>query len=478
MTRAASTALAALAAVAVLATGCYRDRYACTADTDCDLEGGRCELATGACSSYDPRCPAERRYAEHAGELTGTCFDDSVAPANPCAAGQPPARPEGCFAEVCAAVPACCATGWSDACVQQAQLRCELRCDTRIAITATTAPPGATTRLWDLRWTAGRWTATARDDLRTTLAWLAPAPGSREPRLAGFTARGFAIDGGDSFATPAERSYQTATSVDFDRAGRDTVALTYTIGPPTTGRLDLLDVDTGAVRALDSLVAVRTVWGDHDHDAFPDGIAGLGPQYTLLDNLDGPDHLRAIAATTTGTVGTNPTGGAALRSFDYADLDGDGLLELIAIGSTLRVHAGDPVAISDRVRLNLDCDPPGGNCAPGDVGYVGAALPARDGAQLVVSTISAGINGRTVYLGGLGGRFQPIATCATCPPFLALVARDLDGDRALDLVAIDAQLHVHTALAATGYAFVAAQPIAAAITAAVVTTSVSGAPLP
>ena len=68
--------------------------------------------------------------------------------------------------------------------------------------------------------------------------------------------------------------------------------------------------------------------------------------------------------------------------------------------------------------------------------------------------------------------------CPICPPIIALAARDLDGDRRLDLVGIDPRLGVHTALAADGYRFVASTPIFPGPAFGVVELSVTGAPTP
>src|SRR6185436_2028753 len=96
---------------------------------------GRCEL-DHRCSQIDATCSTNRRYSDHAGAVANTCFDDRATPLNLCAAGQAPAIPDKCAATVCQQLPSCCATGWSEACVQQAQILCpEVQCDTRIAIT-------------------------------------------------------------------------------------------------------------------------------------------------------------------------------------------------------------------------------------------------------------------------------------------------------------------------------------------------------
>ena len=70
--------------------------------------------------------------------------------------------------------------------------------------------------------------------------------------------------------------------------------------------------------------------------------------------------------------------------------------------------------------------------------------------------------------------------CMACPSVLAVVARDLDGDHVLDLVAIDARLRIYTALAAMGYVFGAPTSIVTPLPAIYdsVDVSVSGAVIP
>src|SRR6185503_10321882 len=112
--------------------------------------------------------------------------------------------------------------GWFDACAQIAQetASCELDCDTRIAITATR---GTVTERWDVRWSNQQWTSIdPRNDL-TALSWVGPAPGTPEPRLAGATATELVI-GGTNLEIPMGRTYQSITSIGFDRDRRDTIA--------------------------------------------------------------------------------------------------------------------------------------------------------------------------------------------------------------------------------------------------------------
>jgi hypothetical protein len=449
--------------------GCLDPDYHCTTSHDCDVgEAGRCEVDR-RCTAYDPACASHRRYSDHSGPASNTCFNDAVAPINLCAAGQPPARSEGCAATVCQAVPSCCDTGWSEACVQQAQLSCsDVVCDTRIAITASDRMGDA--ELWDLTWDGARWTMRS-DPRKSVLAWLAPAPGDLQPRLAGFAATGSALvyDGG-SFPVAPDRSYLAATSVDFDRDGRPTAVLGYT---DTNGnpRLEVFKLDDGSSRSIVTLAA-RLSWGDLDHDAFPDGMAtstspGSGT-YRLLSNAEAPGHNRTIgAAVDSSMVGGVTTGTPAVRGFDWIDANRDHLLDAIAYGSELNVHLGQRLGLSDTPQIRVDCDPPalvmtcngsGGTTNTQTAqSFAGAAVPEAAGAALVIAEVPSGptvpptlhrveVTGSALDLPRASTYTFPSCGAAPCPPILAVVARDLDGDHQLDIIAIDSELQVYTAL--------------------------------
>lgn len=492
VSRPAWCAVAALACGLAGLAGCVRPDYACTTDRDCDVgEAGRCEV-DGRCTAIDLTCATHRRYSLHSGPRTGQCFDDSVAPANLCAAGQPPAVPGPCTSAVCDALPSCCSTGWSEACVRQAQLQCsQLVCDTRIAITANA--PGRS-ELWDLRWDGTTWSAQL-DTRHSVLAWLAPAPGGSEPRLAGFTDGALMID---DLALPvaSSHSYLEATSVDFDRDGRATAALAFTDGRGL--RLEIIKLDGGSTREIATVAATRLSWGDVDHDGFPDGIAGAGGsnRYHLLSSIDGTDHLRDIddRVVTNVTGGTSAAAGTLppIRSFDWIDIDRDRQLDVIVYGFSVDVHLGRGDAIGTSVLLRIDCDPPtNANAAictgmiQADHAFAGAALPALPTPALVIAThprralYRAELRTMPVTPSLTAYTFPPSTCGTTCPPIVAVVVRDLDGDHALDVVAIDADLQVFTALASEGTELRAAikiptMPDAAAFP--VVRTSVTGAP--
>lgn len=463
----------------VLVTACFEDRYRCETDNDCDLgAAGRC-APDGYCTAFDADCATERRYTAHSGERSEQCFDDRLALANLCAAGQAPAIAEGCAATVCAAIPACCETGWSEACVREAQRRCPLACETRIAITA---QRGTNRALWDLRWNAdtSSWAAT-RSDREMLLAWLAPEPGGATPRLAGFGATGELVVEDRAFTIGGRRDYGSLTSIDLDRDGRDTVTLAYEIAAPSMSSVMTVKLDTGGLREIAVTASEHVTWGDDDRDGFPDGIAGSNSRYTLLDNFDGDDHVRSLASATSNTVTAPTAGSPPLRGFDWLDVDGDGRLDLAVFGSAVRVHVG-----SDRIRdtpvLTLDCNPPRRDtsaCVIEDTAFAGAALPRTSGPGLVM----AGFPGRTLWRAALEAGTPDIAPiafaspCPSCGPILAVVTRDLDGDGELDIVGIDGRLGIYTALSTGDGKLARALPIPdPGMTFNTIETSVTGVP--
>lgn len=469
-------AVAGCAAACAVALGaCIDPDYHCTTDRDCDVgEAGRCEIDQ-RCTAYDPVCASHRRYSDHSGPASNTCFDDAVAPANLCAAGQPPALREGCAATVCKALPSCCDTGWSEACVQQAQLSCsDVVCDTRIAITASDRM--GDTELWDLTWDGARWSMTPGSHVGV-LAWLAPAPGENQPRLASFTTSttmpplmdSLVFDGG-SFSIPTG-TYLEATSVDFDRDGRPTAVLGYT-DMSSNPRLAIVKLDDGSSRSI-SAFAARLSWGDLDHDAFPDGMAAstspTSGNYRLLSNAEAADHSRTIGAVVETSMGSNPTTGSpAVRGFGWVDVNRDHKLDVIAYGSEVNLHVGQSVGLPDTPQIRIDCDPPAASSACNGSGgtmntqvnqsFAGAAVPGAAGTALVIATFPANpatqppslhraeIATSPLALGPPSAYAFPACAASPCPPILAVVARDLDGDHQLDVIAIDSELQVYTAL--------------------------------
>jgi hypothetical protein len=494
--------------VALALGGCFEDRYQCTTDAQCDLGGGgRCE-ANGYCTAFDDTCRTERRFSAHAGALSGTCYDDATALANPCAGGQGPARAEGCYADVCARLPACCDLAWTDACVQIAQEACELSCDTRIAITATRQ---TTTELWDARWDGSSWTVKQRTELGSPMAWVAPELGTTEPRLAAMTAGGLTI-GNAMIPVVAGRTYEAVTSIGFDRDERLSVAASYSTLSMSYG-VELRTLTDTSLRDMVGPAAENMSWGDLDRDGFPDAVVRTGNAYSLLQNLADDTNGRKLSAqSVANTTGGQTLGSQQLRAIDWLDIDGDTRLDLVVFGNSVRIHK-TAEGIRDAAELELDCLPPSTarSCQSDpepnleSASYVGAALPTSAEPGILMAPFP----GRKLYRARVQGDAVIVTTlkfpgdtcsciencnmnlcpgasctcnydCSACVPILAVASRDLDHDRRLDLVAIDAKLQLYTALASGNFAWSAPVVIPSpfGMNFQNVTLSVTGAPTP
>ena len=461
MTRVADRRCAVIlhALVVVMVVGCIHDHYECAVDAECNLmAGGRCE-ADHHCTEPDVKCAVGRSYSSHSGAESGTCWPGTAELQNVCAGGQPAAVATGCAALVCGALPTCCTTGWGDACVLEAERTCQTVCNTWIAITATKAGPY--TELWDLRYDGATWTAKERQDRHGVLSYLAPAPGTGQPRISGFIGTDNALAVGDppaetDYVLPRDHKYSDVSSVDLDRDLRDTVALSWQdSNTPINSFIEVLKLGGGDVRQIPTPAAIRQCWGDDDHDAFPDAVAGSGTRYNFLDNIPGADHQRSLEGLVSSNFGGAGTAGAPnVRSFEWADLDGDGLLDLVAFGNSLRTHLS-AARLSDQATLNIDCDPPvtnpfGTGCDPSLASFAGAVLPSTAGTDIIAAT-SPGRGVYRIHPHGTTADIAPImvgvAPCGTmCPPILAVVTRDLDGDHLLDIIAIDSSLEVYVGL--------------------------------
>ena len=121
----------------------------------------------------------------------------------------------------------------------------DLTCDTRIAITAV---KGSTTELWDLRWNGTVWLPAPNTTLGAPLAWVAPAPGTVEPRLAGSMADAVIV-GDERIPIPAGQTITSITGVSFDRDQRDTVAVGHS--DSSSAGTDLFTLPAGTQRSSD-----------------------------------------------------------------------------------------------------------------------------------------------------------------------------------------------------------------------------------
>jgi hypothetical protein len=489
-------------ALVALLAGCVHDSYECQTNADCNTgTDGRCEI-DHHCTTIDDVCFTNRRYTQHSGDLSSQCYTGTVPLANACMGGQPPAVADGCAATVCTLMPSCCATGWSDACAGQAQVSCpEQACTTRIAITATVdvTDPSSPVELWELAWNGQKWLANKHDNGKW-IGYAAPAPGTTDPRLMGISVTNTLVVG-DTTIPLAGRVYHEATSVDFDRDRRDVIAVTWDDGgmPPKDVAIELIHLDDGTttdVQTNDQAI-IGLVWGAYDDDAYPDAAAGkisakLNSQvYYFLDNMYDSDTESRFINTSANSSFTNSTTTApSLRSLEWADFDGDGKMDFVAFGNDARVHTAEGnVHVTAQPKLVFDCSPievfKGGKCSgmPTDdlVSVIGAVVPTSTHPDLVLSTDVT----RELYrVTDLAAMTQPkitklgLSICAvpgpTCQPILAVVARDLDHDGVVDIIAIDAQLHVFTALG--GGPFVLSTPAVTANTFTRIRTRVAGSP--
>jgi hypothetical protein len=495
---------------ALAIAGCFEDRYKCMRDAQCDVDGGRCEL-DNYCTKLDDGCPSGRRY-QHAGEHGDDCFDDRLSLSNLCAGGQGPAKPTGCIADVCERLPACCTLGWSDTCVQLAQESCsDLWCDTRIAIVATR---GVNVELWDLRWGGYGFDFARRQDLAPPLQWVGPAPGDFFPRLAGTTAVGELVVGELVFPMDPAYTYTQITTVNFDRDRRDTIAVARNIGNATDHTIDFFKPPNLVPRSVAVQASLGLSWGDLDRDRYPDAVTRANQQYQYNPSI-ASDAGRTLLPQTLVNAGGGPTQPApGVRSIDWLDFDGDKRLDLVMFGSEVRIHTADE--IREAAEHQIDCEPPTefvaqsrpapcqGATEPNfeAVAFAGAGLPTLEQPSVIVTTYPHRRIMRFSMEGGVVQPPEPIFDagckcgggctcnpdcvcnfdCDLCLPFLAVVARDLDGDHALDIVAIDARLNVYHAFAATSFQLVGptSLPISLANQQGFVQiqTSVSGAPIP
>jgi hypothetical protein len=182
--------------------------------------------------------------------------------------------------------------------------------------------------------------------------------------------------------------------------------------------------------------------------------------------------------------GDSTPGSPDLRTIEWADANGDGILDVVVSGNSLRIHLGSDRIHDVPVDYNYDCDGPvqSFSCTtPEASAFTHAIRPQASGASILLALYPR----RALYEGTLKRNtsqidLTPLAlpVCTGCPPILAVVVRDLDGDHILDVVAIDADLKVLTRLSKTGAAFTQSTPSSTMVTDYTsVRVSVTGAPL-
>ncbi len=454
----AARALAITGALAgSLVVACIHDDYECATDSDCNIgAGGRCEV-DHHCTQYDASCAlTQRRYTEHSGPESQVCYLGQIELANPCAAGQPPASPsDPCGGVVCNALPTCCNAGWSESCVLEAQRSCHVTCDTRIAISATR---GSAIELWDLRYEGSAFIATSVLDRTTQLDWVAPAPGSAEPRLAGFvgsdTLALVSSAGELDFTVDPTRAYHDVSSVDLDRDMRDTIALEWQDPITADEEIQVSKLDTMTSRDFDTEVSNRGAWGDYDQDGYPDGVSGTAAHYTFLVNIDDGEHDRTLDASIESSFnGSARSGITSLRGLEWRDADHDSVLDLAAFGNSIRLHEGGSL-LQNTPYLSIDCDPPvvlpNTTCDESAANFVGTVVPTDTGSIVYAGNTEAHTLWEIIPDGTTGtAQISPLEIPAGVGSAVvpeAVFTRDLDGDHVLDVVVIDSELGIWVSL--------------------------------
>ncbi len=466
---------ASLVAIAILGA-CVEENYRCEVDEDCNLGAdGVCEIDK-RCTIRSVTCDTGREYGPLQGAISGTCYDERRDPSNPCAEGQPPARGDNaCTAAVCDAMPACCRSSWSEACVKQAQIRCttppdEVVCDTRVAITAVR---GTASEVWTLTFTPGAgWSDPVSHQPAASLSWFAPARDTTEPRLGVFSAGSstppinttLTIDG--MVHTLEARSYFQAQSIDFSRNAHDVLVLASQGGGTF---YELFDLDTKERRAFEKQLAVRTVVGEINRDMYPDiaSCANNGAYTATLNEEPATGtKYRQLGVSSGDTINGQETDTIAQqsRSIEFADLDNNRALDMIVAGKHVRMHmpASDDEPLNASVHtINLDCLPPfapiGSNCNGNEqaaVSWVATARPGIDRTTLIAAPWADGPTGpeRRIYelemsrSGIVSQSFVSMGPCgATCNQrWVAIATRDLDGDHIMDVIAVDENINIYT----------------------------------
>ncbi|HEY0253542.1 MAG TPA: VCBS repeat-containing protein [Kofleriaceae bacterium] len=460
----------------MMLVACVHDSYRCHTDSECNAgEAGRCE-ADGRCTQFDSACALTQRSYVHADTDSGTCFAGQRTPLDYCAPGQAPAEAVGCGAQVCATLPSCCTTAWTEACVVEAQRCTEVTCDTRLAITASRG--SAELAVYDARWDGAQWQATARPEFVNYATYLAPAPGSAEPRFAGFRSTSeLAIDGEASVELDPSREYHDIASVDFDRDLRDTVVLDW--ADMVLRQQELTIVKLGMAKQpidIDTGVSTRMTWGvtqDENGfvDGYPDVVAANANSYKVLANSLDANRERTLTTATNSSYDTNNTAGAngATHTFSWFDLDGDGNLDLVGFGNEIQVQTG---VFDGTPVVDIDCNPPMINptCAPESVAFNGAVLPGPS-PTIIAAPFNSPAQSRQLWSITVNPDHTisasqlpvpaPQPACPTCE-YEAVIVRDFDGDHQPDILAIDSALTFDMALSSkdpTLHTFVEMHPI-------------------
>src|SRR5262249_13950485 len=159
-------------------------------------------------------------------------------------------------------------------------------------------------------------------------------------------------------------------------------------------------------------------------------------------------------------------------------------------GNSLRVNLGD-AKINNNSLVNIDCYPPApydgtSSCDTTLASFAAIGLPADSGTSIIFATSPTRAVYRMTVQAGPPATVAITAlkiggpSCPTCPPFVSVMAWDVDGDHQLDILALDQSLNLYVSLSTVDPTLstitpVTPQPIAAVNTGLnTIQTSMSG----
>jgi len=416
-----------------LLSGCLSPGpFPCNTNADCG-PGGFCEGDTNLCSFDDEACASGRKYGEHAGALSNTCTAATTPRPlrNACVAGEPfPEVQPGCTQTVCARVPACCTSLWSEACVRIADQLCDdVHCGKWLATTA-----AGTTTLFAWNGDGFEPHGTPVDRNHDRIFWADAR--ATLPRLVATTGRGLEVLKNGSATEPefelhSGRVFEAGTvptvaGVDFDQDEEVEIAVGCQ-GGATCGVFD--QSATVLTRAIDLPISdVQAMsWADAAGDDRPDVAVATNTDYEVLFR-SGDSFLPA----TLDAAVTGPH-----RAVGWGDIDGDGQLDLVAMGSGITVHPTvDHVILAPSVLAR----------APGNLLVTGAVGDIDDDgkADIVVATHVDAVNpGSSIEGVIVFSHFDPAAppmtamqssTVIPAPRMSTVALADINDDGRLDVI--------------------------------------------
>src|SRR5262249_27425881 len=147
-----------------------------------------------------------------------------------------------------------------------------------------------------------------------------------------------------------------------------------------------------------------------------------------------PQRRRVFSPGARAAVAGNitPGEGPAIRSFAWADIDGDHTLDLLVGGNSIRVHLAEQIStnlpiVTDEVSLTADCDPVvtagTAQCVQEAMSFASAVVPRNGGADVALVAFPKPEAHLLAIARGtpVTGALTPILNCPTCEPLIAIV---------------------------------------------------------